>query len=236
MYALMAAAVGSLLGIVVGWAMVRIMAAAFAGVSDGAFELVYFFNWRSLLIAYLLTTAVAWQSELFSLYMFGTSLLFISIALLAWRLGVPERLPFTLGGVVLLYWWLAPKPEFIEALMPAAGGAGIEMFFLSGIMVVIGAVWTTIYNVDLLTRFLVLLFGNVRGLASVLCTAVAYSMNNRFRTGMTLAMFSLVIFTLVVMAFIINAMAVAYGASLLTALLAVRQAAHVEPAEALRYE
>jgi putative ABC transport system permease protein len=264
MYALMAAAVGSLLGVAVGWGMVRVMAAAFTGVADGAFELVYFFNWRSLLIAYLLgmvftfsvvliaswrvsrlnivravrdipeprlerrsikgwlftfllllvallTIAGAFQVESFSLYMFGTSLLLISMALLAWRLGVPERIPFTLAGVALLYWWLVPKPELIEPLMPRFNGAGIEMFFLSGIMVVIGAVWTTVYNADLITAFLVFLFGNVRGLASVLRTAVAYSMNNRFRTGMTLAMFSLVIFTLVVMAFIINAVAVAIG-------------------------
>jgi putative ABC transport system permease protein len=264
MYALMAAAVGSLLGVVVGWGMVRIMAAAFADVSDGAFELVYYFNWRSLLLAYLLgmvftfmvvlisswrvsrlnivravrdipepklerrglkgwiftllllgvallVTGLAWQNDLFSLFMLGISLLFISVALVAWRVGVPERIPFTLAGLVLLYWWLLPKPDFIEALLPSRNGAGIEMFFISGIMVVIGAVWTTIYNADLLTAAIVFLFGNVRGLASVLRTAVAYSMNNRFRTGMTLAMFSLVIFTLVVMAFIINATAAAIG-------------------------
>jgi putative ABC transport system permease protein len=262
MYALMAAAVGSLLGLVVGWGMVRVMAAAFGTMAESGFELTYYFNWRSLVIAYTLgmvfTFAIvlisSWrvsrlnivrairdipepkiqrrsikgwiftillpivgavatmsgaQYNSVSLFMLGVSLMIIGVALLAWRLGVPERIPFSLGGLGLLYWWLLPQPEFIKTLLPDLGNGGLEMFFLSGIMVVIGAVWTVIYNADVITGLFVLLFGNVRGLSSVLRMAVAYSMHNRFRTGMILAMFSLVIFTLVVMAFILNAVALA---------------------------
>jgi putative ABC transport system permease protein len=79
---------------------------------------------------------------------------------------------------------------------------GMEMFFLSGIMLVLGAVWTIIYNSDLLIAVMVRLFGRIRGMPPVLKTAVSYPLHNRFRTGIILAMFSLVVFTLVVMAFI----------------------------------
>ena len=70
--------------------------------------------------------------------------------------------------------------------------------------IVIGAVWTVMYNADLLLSAVVRIFGRIRGLPPVLKMAVSYPMRNRFRTGMTLAMFSLVVFTLVTMAVIIT--------------------------------
>jgi putative ABC transport system permease protein len=79
---------------------------------------------------------------------------------------------------------------------------GIDLFFISGIMIVIGGVWVVIYNSDLLLGAIVALFGRIRGLPPVLKTAVSYPMQSRFRTGMILALFSLVIFSLVTMSFI----------------------------------
>src|SRR5207253_1045864 len=77
-------------------------------------------------------------------------------------------------------------------------GLGIEVFFVGGIMMVAGAVWTIIYNADILLGALTLLLGRVGRLRPVLKTAVAYPMSSIFRTGMTLAMFALIIFTLIV--------------------------------------
>jgi putative ABC transport system permease protein len=73
------------------------------------------------------------------------------------------------------------------------------MFILSGTMMVAGAVWVVMYNSDLLLAGIMALFGRMRALAPVLKTAVSYPMASRFRTGMALAMFSLIVFTLVVM-------------------------------------
>jgi putative ABC transport system permease protein len=83
---------------------------------------------------------------------------------------------------------------------------GMEMFFLSGIMLVLGAVWAIIYNSDLLIAAMVRIFGRIRGMPPVLKTAVSYPLQNRFRTGNILAMFSLIVFTLIVMAFITHSM------------------------------
>ena len=59
--------------------------------------------------------------------------------------------------------------------------------------------WTVMYNTDLLLRALTFATGRIGKLRPVLVTAVAYPLSAKFRTGLTLAMFALVIFTLMVM-------------------------------------
>jgi len=257
-YALIAAAVGSLLGVLVGWGMVRIMAEAF-GQMD--LELTFAFNWRSLVMAYTLGMVLAFavvlisswrvsrlnivrairdipeprterrsrkglilaillplvglalaifgiQSQQLAAWMLGTSLVIIGLPLLARRFGLPDRAAFTVAGLGLVVWWLLPF-DALDFILPEMQ-QGIEMFFLSGIMLVLGAVWVVIYNSDLLLTATVRLFGRFRRLAPMLKTAVSYPMQNRFRTGVTLALFSLVVFTLVVMAFITQALTGAF--------------------------
>ena len=257
-YALIAAAVGSLLGVLVGWGMVRIMAEAF-GQMD--LELTFAFNWRSLVMAYTLGMVLAFavvlisswrvsrlnivrairdipeprterrsrkglilaillplvglalaifgiQSQQLAAWMLGTSLVIIGLPLLARRFGLPDRAAFTVAGLGLVVWWLLPF-DALDFILPEMQ-QGMEMFFLSGIMLVLGAVWVVIYNSDLLLTATVRLFGRIRRLAPMLKTAVSYPMQNRFRTGVTLALFSLVVFTLVVMAFITQALAGAF--------------------------
>jgi putative ABC transport system permease protein len=252
LYSLMASAVGSVAGVGVGWAMVRIIGEALAGQD---FRLAFDARPENILIAFtlgmVLTFAVvvvsAWrvsrlnivrairdlpepdrrgrtvkgvvfallcpvlgglavwqglQSQQLGAFMLGVSLIIIGAALLLRVLGVPDRLVFTAAGVGLLVFWLLPS----EAL-PQGMSEGIELFFLSGIMLVVGAIWVVIYNADLLLVGIVALFGRLRGLPPVLKTAISYPMQNRFRTGMTLAMFSLVVFTLVTMSFINTAIA-----------------------------
>ncbi|HUU62525.1 MAG TPA: FtsX-like permease family protein [Dehalococcoidia bacterium] len=253
-YALIAAAVGSLLGVAVGWGMVRIIAIALGQVD---LELTFSFQWQSVIMAYTLGTVLtfvvviisSWRISRLNIvrairdipeprisrktikglilaillpvlgltltvsglkdaqlssFMLGTSLIIIGLPLLARRFGLQERAAFTIAGLGLVVWWLLP-PGALESILPEMQ-QGMEMFFLSGIMLVIGAVWAVIYNSDLLIAAMVGLFGRIRGLAPVLKIAVSYPLQNRFRTGITLAMFSLIVFTLIVMAFITHNM------------------------------
>jgi len=110
---------------------------------------------------------------------------------------VPERISFTVAGILLLGLWLLPF-----SFAPSGMTEGIDLFFISGVMIVLAGVWVIIYNSDLLLGAVVVLFGWLRGMPPVLRAAVSYSMQSRFRTGMTLAMFSLVVFTIVTMSFI----------------------------------
>jgi putative ABC transport system permease protein len=67
----------------------------------------------------------------------------------------------------------------------------------AGLMIVVGTVWVIVFNADLLLGLAMRVFGRIRSLAPVLKVSMAYPLANRFRTGATLAMFTLVVFTLV---------------------------------------
>lgn len=140
------------------------------------------------------------QREMMS-YTLGASLLIIGVCMLARKLGIADRAAYTSAGIGLLIFWLIPfdwHPYSDEMV------GGIEMFIISGVMLVAGGVWVVMYNSDLLLAAIVSVFGRIRALTPMLKTAVSYPMASRFRTGMALAMFSLILFTLVVMS-IINA-------------------------------
>ena len=247
LYALIASALGSVLGVGVGWLMVRVIGEAFAGQGFDiqfatrpenvviafclgmvlTFAVVLISSWRvsrlnvvravrdipepdrkgrsvaGLLLALVTPVAGALlifqglRAEQMGLYMLGLSLLVVGVALVARILRVPERVAFTTAGVLLLALWLSPV-----SLAPEGMTEGIDLFFISGVMIVLAGVWVVIYNSDLLLGAVVGLFGWIRGMPPVLRAAVSYPMQARFRTGMTLAMFSLVVFTIVTMSFI----------------------------------
>ncbi len=135
----------------------------------------------------------------------GVSLLIIGLGLMArwglgWtsmRAGAVNRLSSTLTGGLMLAFWALPLSTFEPIVGELQGG--FQVMFVSGAAMVGAAVWTVMYNADLLVRILSALTSRIGRLRPVLVTAVAYPMSSRFRTGLTLAMFALVIFTLIVM-------------------------------------
>ena len=116
---------------------------------------------------------------------------------------VINRLAFTFIGVILLAYWMLP----FNTMEPITGVLedDIEMFFISGIMMVTAAVWTVMYNADLLLRGITSATSRFGKLRPVLVTAVAYPMSTKFRTGLTLGMFALVVFTMMVMSLLSEA-------------------------------
>ena len=247
MYAVIASAIGSVLGVGVGWLMVRVLGEAFAGQGFDirfatspenvviafclgmvlTFAVVLISSWRvsrlnvvrairdipepdrkgrsargvllalATPVAGALLTVQGLQAEQMGLYMLGLSLLIVGAALIARILRLPERIAFTAAGVLLLGLWLLPV-----SFAPEGMTEGIDLFFISGVMIVLAGVWIVIHNSDLLLGAIVATFGWIRGMPPVLRAAVSYPMQSRFRTGMTLAMFSLVVFTIVTMSFI----------------------------------
>ena len=84
--------------------------------------------------------------------------------------------------------------------------ADFNIFIASGLIMVTAATWILMYNSDwLLMPATVACSDAFRGWAPTVRTAISYPLTNRFRTGMTLAMFTLVVFTLVVGAVTTNA-------------------------------
>ena len=190
------------------------------------------------------------SAEVLALFSLGISIIPLSLALVANRLRVPGRVLWTTVGVVLAAYWLMP-PSMHDGLFGKMAG-DIEMFVVSGIMIVISFTLIIVFNARVLTslftqkgegakayvvaglvaatalatavggyalrysgdglgQLLYLAAGllvpvaltagasaKFPALAPALKMAIAYPLSNRFRTGMTIAMFSLIVFSLTV--------------------------------------
>ncbi len=156
-----------------------------------------------LLLVGALSTLSGFSGKQGAPFTLGVSLLIVGLALLLRWFGLGERATFSLAGIALLVWWLLPM-DISESLFGEMK-AGIEMFFISGMMMVLGAVWVVSYNLSILFRLLNAVLGRLTGITPALKTAIAYPMSSRMRTGLTLAMFSLVIFTMIFMSVVISA-------------------------------
>ncbi|HRC61924.1 MAG TPA: FtsX-like permease family protein [Dehalococcoidia bacterium] len=151
-------------------------------------------------------------------YTGGTTLAVLAVAMLAVYFGTPSRPAFTIASIALVWYWLLPLPfslftdDPLEHFGPLEGltkllglpqpesDGNIEMFFVSGICITASATLLVIFNADALLA-IVSAFGRLLGgIAPALKTAIAYPLASKFRTGITLAMFGLVVFSLVVMA------------------------------------
>ena len=111
------------------------------------------------------------------------------------RCWLPSRLVYTFVSALELLYWLSPD-SWRNKIFPKVDG-GFEMFFLSGIMMVTFATLLIMWNADALTWIM----GQVGRVATrwipAIKTAVAYPLAAKGRTGLTIAMFSMVIFSLV---------------------------------------
>jgi putative ABC transport system permease protein len=126
---------------------------------------------------------------------FGVSLVILGVARLAEALGANQRVVRTAAGLALIVWFIVPS---IRQHLFGAMTVNFGIFILGGIMIVIGATWTIMYNADVLLAALGGALGRIRRIAPIVRMSIAYPLKSRFRTGVTLAMFMLVTFTLVV--------------------------------------
>ena len=165
-----------------------------------------------------LTAWGGWGIQQAFAYTGGTTLAVLALAMLAVYFGATSRPAFTIASVALLWYWLLPLPFSLlfeagkgwhDPLNGLAGLVGlehepvksnIEMFFVSGLCITASASLFVIFNAEAILTVLRLGAGLSRNITPAVRTAIAYPLASKFRTGMTLAMFGLVMFSLVVMA------------------------------------
>jgi putative ABC transport system permease protein len=127
--------------------------------------------------------------------MLGISLVLVGLVPLLRLLGVPERAAYTACGlgiaVAMLLPWHIWESVFGQMSMD------YTTWIVSGLMTVIGAVWVMVYNADLILRAVSFVLSRFGRVVPVTRMAITYPLRARFRTGATLAMFTLVVFTLV---------------------------------------
>ncbi len=179
--------------------------------------LVYMSGWQS---ADALGPVGGWMQQKMFAYAGGTTLAVLAVAMLAVYFGAGSRLAFTIAGLALVWYWLLPLPFSLFADVTESRGldpihgvfrvlglpvpqelnGNIEMFFVSGICITAAATLVIIFNAEVVLRVLNLFGRAFGGIAPAVRTAIAYPLAAKTRTGLTLAMFGLVVFSLVVMA------------------------------------
>jgi len=146
-----------------------------------------------LLIAGLAAVVLGYQEKRVLLFSPGMALAALGAGQLAYRT-IGRRIAFTAAGGFIVAWLVAPIAWF-PGVQPE-----ITLFIATGVMLVLGGVLLVVLNNGLFIAVLPRLAARRRRLQPVLKTAMAYPMNRPFRTGLTIAIFALVIFTIVVMA------------------------------------
>ncbi|HEY3994043.1 MAG TPA: ABC transporter permease, partial [Ktedonobacteraceae bacterium] len=116
-----------------------------------------------------------------------------------------RRLFAAITGLIIMAYWALPLDTLAFLGLPRFQG-GIEIFFIAAAMMVFGAVWALMANADLLARPFLALCSLWPGPGMLTRLAASYPLHHRFRTGLGVTMFSLVIFAMTVMAVITNAM------------------------------
>jgi putative ABC transport system permease protein len=130
-------------------------------------------------------------------FLLGVSAVLIGAVPVLQAVGVRERAAFTFAGLGLVVFLLLPFGTY-ETLAGTTLKMDFSVWIASGLLLVIGASWGIVYNADVLLGVLMAVAGRVRVLTPILRMSMAYPLRSRFRTGITLAMLTLVVFTLVV--------------------------------------
>ncbi len=152
-----------------------------------------------------------------SVLLTGTSLVVVGLSFLAgWllirtalRTEQVQRLVYTVIGLGLLLIWGVPWPTVVGegSLMEvfSEGPWVLLSFVLTGPLLILGAILVIMFNADAWTWGINQLLGGFGALTPVLKTAIAYPLSTRFRTGMSMLLFAMVIATVTIMAVVIEA-------------------------------
>ncbi|MBE2239603.1 MAG: FtsX-like permease family protein [Caldilineaceae bacterium] len=163
---------------------------------------------------YLLVQALATNS--LSLIMIAATVLLYGLTVLVGRVleltpirnETGYRIVYTLLGLGLLGIWTPPwytlAPQWFPDRFTWDPTQAPTVFTIGGPMIIVGAILVVMFNANLLSAILSAILGFVPSLRPVLRTAIAYPLSSRFRTGMTMVLFAMIMATVVVMAVVIS--------------------------------
>jgi len=137
------------------------------------------------------------REESLAWFALGVSLLPLSAAAVLRRFGVPARPLYSVASLIVLAYWLLPDRWHERLFGPMS--SGFVMFVLSGLMMVAALTVFLVWNIEVAVGLVGRLGRAFRRWLPAVRIAIAYPMAARGRTGLTVAMFSLILFALVVM-------------------------------------
>ena len=118
-----------------------------------------------------------------------------------------RRLVYTVMGLGLVLIWGLPW----ETLLPGRGFGLLQQnaqWTLLGLVVkgpalILGGILVIMFSADILLQTVSRVLGGIGALTPVLKTAIAYPLTSRFRTGLAMVMFAMIITTVVLMSVVI---------------------------------
>ena len=145
---------------------------------------------------------LGYQSAQATAFGLGVSLVPVGVALvLRWK-GVAQRWVLSGTGLILLVYWLLPPSVYNR--IREDWDQDFSIFFVSSALVVTGAVLLIVNNSPVVLGLMTSTLGRVRRLTPIIKSAVSYPLRFGFRTGLSLAMFAVVIFSVTVMSTLIE--------------------------------
>jgi putative ABC transport system permease protein len=127
----------------------------------------------------------------------GLSLVFFGIGVIL-RRWIGDKIALNLVGIIILIIWILPSDIFPDYT------AGIEMFIVSGLFLVFASLIIVMSNSEMIVKGLTFIIGRGKSAQAVIKTAISYALKSKFRTGMTIAIFALIIFTITTMSMIVG--------------------------------
>ena len=132
----------------------------------------------------------------------GPSLAVLGAAIVLRYFGVARRWALSGAGILLVIWWLLP-PSVGRAIRDD-WTSDFTVFFVTGTMLVLGAVLVTVNNTDFVLGLVSRTVGRIKGFAPIIKSSIAYPLRFGFRTGISVAMFAVVIYSVTVMSVVIE--------------------------------
>ncbi len=134
------------------------------------------------------------------LFYFGMSLIPFGVGSLARYFGANARLVYSVIGLYLLALWFLPAKQAKAIFGDVVAGGDFEMFFLIGVFSVAATTMLITQNMNILLRAFSRIGSVFGSRLPAVRLAVAYPGASPSRTGLTIAMFSLIVFSLVAFA------------------------------------
>ncbi len=119
-----------------------------------------------------------------------------------------QRIVYSIIGLGLLAIWALPWSNWLSD--ETGSGAISDIWFLLNFvlgapLLILGAILVVMFNADALAWVASRLLGGISFLTPVLRTAISYPMSSRFRTGMAMLLFAMIITTVTLMTVVIQA-------------------------------
>ncbi|MEM2899889.1 MAG: FtsX-like permease family protein, partial [Thermoplasmata archaeon] len=144
------------------------------------------------ILSMILLLAGLWND--YTVRLIAPCIMLICASLILRRVWSSER-AYTVGGLGVIIYVLYSLLSFFDEVKEN----GERLFVAAGVMLVLGFVLVIMYNSELVVSAVNMTLGNFPRLRPIVKASTAHPLNKKFRTGMTISMFALVIYTVVML-------------------------------------